>query len=791
MNAPYAAPAGADSSSTEEIKRFRQRASENGYRLIRVRTASKQPLSSGWQQGERPDLLRNVCDAARNTGLLLAGLRCIDLDVDDPELVAKIVDVARQHLPSGALVRRRGNSPRLALLFRAAIGSPGKRTLAGSKGKVEILGAGQHVVVQGIHPSGAAILWMNGRGPDTVPAAQVPSVSEEQIGAFLNASAPILGAERRFETAPLSAASPKLPPSGNELSSGVERPRWFEALDTADKDSVVEECLAVLANQVDDPRDRWLRVVFAAADAERLGSTRTHDLTLAWSRRGASWTSEDDFEKAWQSYKPGAVGVGTLLSLGHAAGVDLSRWRNTALAHLTRRPAPTSPVTSLLSVPTTQLPSIPPKREWLHGTDVVRGSVSLLVSPGARGKSSWLIMLALACASGQSLLGAHVFGGPLRVLLLSAEDSTSEVTLRLRAAMTHHRLQDADVPRLSIIGAKKWQKSLLRAGNVPSLDANSWQKLEAEIVGTEPDVLILDPLIALMGGVDGNNNSAAALLMGGFVSLATRWRAGIVVAHHASKGRDPMSAESAMGAASFVNLSRIALGIEPLSEKDAGRVGVPPWEARSIFRIVGTKQNLSPPDSADRWYRLISVQVPNQNPPVYPTGDKVAVVEPFQPGISGPAFPHAIIRAALAAIDKASPPLSPSRRATGRYAAPIIAQAIAPHSGGQTSDSEAAAVLDHLIRAGLAVVQPVTLPRAKGRADVRNGLVLTPAGQMVVQQANPIPQPVPQSPHSPASTNAGNTGAAPHGAPQRQGGAGETRGSTKTTVSTELCRHEE
>jgi hypothetical protein len=34
-----------------------------------------------------------------------------------------------------------------------------------------------------------------------------------------------------------------------------------------------------------------------------------------------------------------------------------------------------------------------------------------------------------------------------------------------------------------------------------------------------------------------------------------------LLAHQASKGRDPRSAESAMGGASFVNLARIALSI--------------------------------------------------------------------------------------------------------------------------------------------------------------------------------------------------------------------------------------
>src|SRR4029077_18387022 len=125
----------------------------------------------------------------------------------------------------------------------------------------------------------------------------------------------------------------------------------------------------------------------------------------------------------------------------------------------------------------------------------------------------------------------------------------------------------------------------------------------------------------LVGGASVNDNAAAALLMGGLVALAAERRIGIMVAHHASKGRDPNSAESAMGAASFVNLARIALGIEPLAEKDAPQVGLPSWEAGSVFRIVGTKQNLRPPDEADRWFRLKSVQMQNAQPPVYPTGD--------------------------------------------------------------------------------------------------------------------------------------------------------------------------
>jgi hypothetical protein len=181
------------------------------------------------------------------------------------------------------------------------------------------------------------------------------------------------------------------------------------------------------------------------------------------------------------------------------------------------------------------------------------------------------------------------------------------------------------------------------------------------------------------------------------------------------------------------------LGIEPLAESDAGRLELPPWEARSVFRVVGTKQNLSAPDETDRWFRLTSVQMENAEPPVYPNGDRVGVVEVFRPGASGPAFPSGLIRDALRAIHDADPPLSPSKRATGRWAGPIIAAAIAPHREGRASDVEAVAVLDHLRRTGLITVEPVKLLRSGGRSDTRDSLVLTAAGKSALQVADEVP----------------------------------------------------
>lgn len=415
------------------------------------------------------------------------------------------------------------------------------------------------------------------------------------------------------------------------------------------------------------------------------------------------------------------------------------------------------PSNSLRATPIADLPLVPRKREWLHGTDLMRGAVSMMVAPGARAKTTWLLTCALACASGRSLLDANVYGGALCALYLSAENSRNEIALRLRAAMQHHGLSNTDVPRLYIIGADQWGLPLLNAAaGVPRIDERGWNALIAELDQINPDVLIIDPLINVMGGVDANNNSAAAVLMWRFAGLAAMRRIAVMIAHHAAKGRDPKSAESAMGAATFVNLCKIVLSIEPLDKKDAGQVGLPTWEATSVFRVVGTKQNYRPPDKGDRWFRLRSAEIQNQQPPVYPHGERVAVIEEFQPGSSGATFPLGLIRDALLALDAADPPLSSSPQARTRYAVPIMAQAIAPHRGGRADETEGKNVLDHLLSSDLVRVEDVKLSRAGGRSDTRNGLVLTPAGKEVVQKENVVQEQnevtsnSPQSPQSPA-----------------------------------------
>ena len=704
----------------ESARAFRIGSLANGYKLARVEKGGKRPVASKWQFGESADALMRGEPANSNTGLILDGLRAVDIDVDDEDVVQRLLQLQSEHLPKGGLVRYREGSSRRAILYRAAVGAPGKRVADLDAGKVEILGAGQQLVVQGSHPSGALLRWADDRSPATVNIEQLASVSEEQIAAFLDAAFTSQGKilDRRQGGMDRSRSGQDRLFLNQDLVGGLEAPRWFDVLEPGSKKAAVAECLEALDNRSQDPRQRWLKVLFGVADAGRLGCPDARELALQWSRVGLGWTSEADFEAAWSSARSGGASVGSLLYMAQAAGANLDHWRNGWASALGAPSA--APTIASASIPLkvsgarhiAQLPLIPQKRPWLHGNDLVRGAVSLLVAPGGRGKSSWLIALSLACASGRSLLGSHVFGGPLKVLYINAEDRLHELTLRLRAAMQYHGLTDVDLPGLFIAGADNLELTLIKVDrSAPALDPAGWQTLEGQVAACRPDIVVLDPLVALTGGATLNDNAAAALLMRGLVSLAAKYNLAVMIAHHTAKNRDLGSADAAMGAASIVNLARISLALEPLTENDAGKIGVAPWDAKSIFRVTGTKMNLAPASSSDRWFRLISVEMPNAAPPIYPNGDAVGVVEVFKPSGTTSPFSQAMLDAVVNVIRAASPSLSPSAKST-EYAVPKVAQAISPFRGGRASDGEAKAILDYLTRTSRVVITKTKVERS-------------------------------------------------------------------------------
>jgi P4 family phage/plasmid primase-like protien len=210
--------------SPEEAARIRAALWAHGYRPVAVvnwnappirangleESPGKRPVGHAWQERARRDppeavTLPPSADAA-NTGVLCDRLRAVDVDVEDPAIVASIRAAAERRL-GVPLTRTRANSARVLLLFRAAAMTgpmPGKRKLQGVHGAVEVLGKGQQFVAFGRHHSGAVLEW-EPLGPDLVPAHALPAITEEALTVFLAEDvAPLIGAD------PAKAAPPVL-----------------------------------------------------------------------------------------------------------------------------------------------------------------------------------------------------------------------------------------------------------------------------------------------------------------------------------------------------------------------------------------------------------------------------------------------------------------------------------------------------------------------------------------------------------------------------------------------------
>ena len=224
-----------------------------------------------------------------NTGILCDGLRVFDLDIDDSEIGAAVKAILVPFLPPGGLVRQRQGSPRIATILRAE-GRPGKLSVAGARGKVEVLGVGQQVLVHGAHPSGGC-WFFDGPAPWDVPLADVPTISEKIVAEALQAIAAsgLLGP---------SVANPRAGGSGRGF-----RPTWYgseaaalRARIVASSGNIRQGVAAFLADAVEGHRHNSL-VSTAGLLIERgwpADRARTLMLDAASAWDGTNWPYDVD-----------------------------------------------------------------------------------------------------------------------------------------------------------------------------------------------------------------------------------------------------------------------------------------------------------------------------------------------------------------------------------------------------------------------------------------------------------------------------------------------------------------
>jgi hypothetical protein len=282
-----------------------------------------------------------------------------------------------------------------------------------------------------------------------------------------------------------------------------------------------------------------------------------------------------------------------------------------------------------------------PHRPWLYGFDLVRGELTVIGSPGGAGKSSLAIGMAICVATNRELLGEKVRGGAgLKALVINGEDSTDEIRRRVWAFSLAHGLTERDLCNLTIAGAdNKWVQriSFLKTNEkgMSTINQDGLDALQLALDELHPDVIVLDPLVSFCAGGNMNDNSGMSLVMRNLKGIAAKNRCAVIIVHHTRKGGDAGNVEAISGAAAITNLARRAIMPAPLTDADS-RLGILPSERPQYFKLVDAKSNLVPRGVDVPLYRLLGVELPNPEPPLYPNGDNVQaitrVVLPTQSG---------------------------------------------------------------------------------------------------------------------------------------------------------------
>jgi AAA domain-containing protein len=269
-----------------------------------------------------------------------------------------------------------------------------------------------------------------------------------------------------------------------------------------------------------------------------------------------------------------------------------------------------------------------PRRPWIYGRQLLRGSLSVIIAPGAVGKTALLIGTALALVTGRSLFGKTAWDGAKRVWIWNLEDSELELTYLIEAARLHWGIDaDAIGDRLFVDSALSGAELCLATEDNAGFRINEpvVEALVEELERREVDVLMVDPFVS-SHRVSENNNTAIDAIAKKWARVAVRANCAVLLVHHTrkqSRPGDEANAEAGRGASALPNAARSVVALNRMTDEEARSWGIEGQSRRRYFRAYDDKPNRAPSAAASDWYHLASVDLGN--------GDNIQVVLPWTP----------------------------------------------------------------------------------------------------------------------------------------------------------------
>lgn len=321
-------------------------------------------------------------------------------------------------------------------------------------------------------------------------------------------------------------------------------------------------------------------------------------------------------------------------------------------------------------------PSTIPPRQWLYGTQLLRGFVTVLVAPGGTGKSTYAMVVAAALASGRKLMGEHIFA-QVRTAILNLEDPLEELDRRLAAITIRHKIDPEELRgKLFLHSGEDRPVTMAALGDDGFTVVHPDEEaLTAEILANEIGLLEVDPF-AESHTLEENSNPQMIQAAAAWRRIARATNCAVLLVHHVRKGA-VLDIDSARGAKGLTDSARVGLLLSSMGSDDGETLGIPAEQRSQYVRLDDAKTNMAPKATKARWFKLEREELHNFTPE-YPSGDRVATMVPWEPPSVWTDTTAFDLNAALTEIDAGPEPGSFFRRTRNgggsRWAGRVLVQ---------------------------------------------------------------------------------------------------------------------
>jgi len=173
------------------------------------------------------------------------------------------------------------------------------------------------------------------------------------------------------------------------------------------------------------------------------------------------------------------------------------------------------------------IPATGDPKELFQARFLCRGGGMLLVGPTGVGKSSFVLQSSVLWSLGKPVFGIRPTQA-LRILIIQAENDDGDIAEMREGVMAALTLSEQERKQAN-------QNILIVTENTRTGRPFFWEVVEPSLKKYQPDLLIIDPALAYLGGETNSQKDVGEFLRNRLNPLLTKFNCGCIVVHHTNK----------------------------------------------------------------------------------------------------------------------------------------------------------------------------------------------------------------------------------------------------------------